>query len=581
MNNRSGLFTFVLFLFLAMMITLQILAMKQSDRLYERLNVLLERGAGFTRSETTQTEREKSTKNMPMPKRIGDEGDSLIISLSAEPTTLNHLVTLADTYTSNIVLGNIFERLLEYDRDEIKLKPWLAESYQVSDDGMEVTVKLRDDVCFSDGVPMTADDILFTYQTIMNPGVDAAVKRMFYSKFEDVIKIDERTVKFISKEVLWKTFEVIGLFSVYPKHIYQFDDPEEFNSRRSNPVGSGPYVFEKWDVGQQVVLRRNENYWGHKPKIRKQIYRFITNETAQLQALRSGDIDFIDQPTSEQFDAMKNDKEFNKELKALSYWMPGVPTFYIAWNNKTVFFKDRLVRLAMTHMVDRNAVVEYLLKGGGEISTGPFYIYGQQYNKSIEPWPYDIERARELLDQAGWVDTDGDGIRDKNGVPFRFKFSYSTGRAFYVQLAKLLKDAAAKVGVDVIPDPYEWSVFVEKIHNRDFESISLGFGGTIEYDPYQQFHSDQISNRGDNITGFSNPRVDKLIDIARRTLPPDERYALYHKFHKMIHKEQPYTFLYTRPERAFISRRFENVIIHKAGIDSHEWYVPKEKQKYK
>jgi peptide/nickel transport system substrate-binding protein len=581
MNNRSGWWTFVLFLLLFAMIVLQVLSMIQSDRLFERLNMLLEQTSGRQVYEKPVSQGQTKSSNLPMPKYPGDEGDWLIWQLSAEPRTLNTLTVEAETATRYITAGYIFERILEYDFDEAKLKPWLAESYEVSNDGLEITVKLRDGICFSDGVPMTADDIIFTYETIMNPGVDAAVQRIFYKNFKGVVKIDDRTVKFILNEIYWKTFEAVGLFEVLPKHIYKFDKPEEFNKRRSNPVGSGPYVFDKWDVGQQLVLKRNENYWGNKPKLKKIVFKFITNDTAALQALRSGDIDFME-PRAEQYSLMTNDKEFNKQFRAIKYWAPGNSyVFFIAWNEERPYLKDVRVRLAMTHIIDRETIAKSLLKGEVEIATGPFYIYGKQTDPNIKPWPYDLEKAAALLDEAGWKDSDGDGIRDKDGMPLRFKFAYSTGQLFYEQLAKLLKEAGAKVGIDVIPDPYEWSVFIERFQEHQFDALVIGSGGTIEFDPYQYFHSSQIADRGDNVESYSNPEVDKLLEEARRTLDEDKRYALYHKFHRIIHDEQPFTFLYMRPARIFIDKRFENVKVHTLGVNQLEWYVPKEKQRYK
>jgi peptide/nickel transport system substrate-binding protein len=579
MNGRSGLVTFFIFLFLALMIVLQFLSMLQSDRLYERLNVLLDRvGSGGMRTVTVDDKPKPA--NLPMEKYPGDEGDWLVWHIPAEPRTLNPIVDEADTYTRYITTGSIFERLLEYDFDEAVLKPWLAESYELSDDGLEMTVRLREGVCFSDGVPMTADDIIFTYETAQNPGVDAAVQRIFYKTFKEVVKIDERTVKFVFKEVLWKTFEVVGLFEVLPKHIYDFNDPSEFNKRISNPVGSGPYVFKKWDVGQQVVLERNENYWGHKPNIEKIVFRFITNDTAALQAFRSGDVDYME-PSAEQYQEMIKDEEFKKNFYALTYWTPGVPFFYIGWNEKTPFFEDRRVRLAMTHLIDRQAIVDHLLPGDHKVTTSPFYIYGRQHDPNIQPWPFDPAKAAELLEEAGWRDTDGDGIRDKDGVPFRFKLSFPTGRVFYEQLAKLFKESAGQVGIEVNTDPYEWSVFIQKLHERELQAYSLGSGGTIEFDPYQYWHSSQISSGGGNTTGYNNPEADALLEKARRTLDPDTRYALYHDFHRMMHEDQPFTFLYIRPELAFIDKRFENVILHKLGLNQVEWYVPLAKQKYK
>jgi peptide/nickel transport system substrate-binding protein len=414
----------------------------------------------------------------------------------------------------------------------------------------------------------------------MNPGVDADNVRNYYENIQEVRQIDERTVKFVFDEPYWKSIEVVGLFEVLPKHIYQFTDPAEFNKHRSEPVGSGPYVFEKWDVGREVVLRRNENYWAHKPKLDRIVYRFISNDLAAVQALRSHEIDMMI-PTPDQFAEFVTDKQFNEDFRSLVYWNPGIPYFYIGWNQATPFFKDPRVRLAMTHVVNREAIVKHLLKGNGKIITGPFYINGPQNDPNIEPWPYDLERARQLLDEAGWHDTDGDGIRDKDGTAFRFRYSIVSGNMLYERLAKLFKDDAAKVGVDVIADPLEWSVFIEQLNQRKFEAATAGWGGAIMEDPYQIWHSSQIEGRGSNRIGFSNAEADGIMEEARRTMDDEKRNALYYHFHRILHEEQPYTFLFTRPTFRFLDRRFENVKIHKLGLNELEWYVPKDKQRYK
>ncbi len=578
MSNRSGVATFFLFLFLLVMILLQVLSMIQADRLYERLDRLIDsvRDRGPARV-VEKVSGESDTEEYP-----GDEGDWLVWRVHSEPRSLNPISVESDLVATWIGTGNIFERLFEYDIDfdGVRLKPWLAKSYEISEGGLEVTIKLKENIHFSDGVPITADDVIFTYETIMNSGVDAADIRNYYQNFKEAIKIDDRTIKFVFNEVYWKTIESFGIFEVLPKHIYQFEDPEEFNKRRSNPVGSGPYVFERWDVGREIVLRRNENYWGEKPKIEKIIFRFILNPTAALQSLRSHEVDYME-PTSEQFVEMSSNEEFKKEFQLLSIWQPSEAYYFIGWNQATPFFKDRRVRLAMTHIIDRNSLVKNILKGNGKVVTGPFYIYGRQSNPAIKPWPYDPEKAKKLLDEAGWVDSDGDGIRDKDGVPFRFKFTYNTGSSNSERLVKILKDESAKVGVDVISDPVESSIFSERFNNRKFDSLILGWGGTIESDPYQIWHSSQIAGRGNNFVSFKNTEADKIIEKARRELEPEKRYALYHRFHQILHEEQPYTFLYVRPGQHFLDKRFENVKIHKLGVNHFEWYVPREKQRYK
>jgi len=582
MNWRSGLVTFLLFLFLGVMIVFQVMSMVQSDRLYERLNQVLDvvtRGGGISglskESVPVQSAEQSDT-------QTGDEGDWLVFHDLGEPRTLNPISVEGSIEAQHVYLLNIFEPLFYYDLDYdgVRLKPVLAERMDVSDDGLEITIHLKKNIWFSDGVPVTADDVVFTYNTIMNPGVDAADIRNYYENFKDVVKIDDKTVKFVFKELYWKTIESVGVFEVLPKHVYEFKDPEEFNKHRSNPVGSGPYVFERWDVGQQIVLRRNDNYWGKRPKLDKIVFKYITNATAALQALRSHDVDYME-PSSEQFAEMSVNEQFKKEFNILSYWEPSHGFAYLGWNQASVFFEDRRVRLAMTHIVNRKAIVKDLLKGYAKVVTGPFYLYGKQNDPNIKPWAYDLDKARELLNKAGWVDTDSDGIRDKNGKAFSFRISYPSGSITGERIVKLLKDDASKVGIDVIPDPLEWSIFIERLNRREFDAAMSAWGGTIESDPYQLFHSSQTKGRGSNYVGFSNAEADTLIEEARRTLDENKRYRLYHKFHRLLHEEQPYTFLYSRPTFVFLDKRFENVKLHKLGIDPLEWYVPKAKQKYR
>jgi peptide/nickel transport system substrate-binding protein len=576
MNNRSGWFTFLLFLLLLAMIVLQILSMIQSDRLYERLNFLLE---NISSRQMPAGKAEPNLTAQGAEQYPGDEGDWLIWCLDAEPANLNP-ITRRDLYAAWMLDGNIFESLLKYDFDTLQLVPSLAESYKISDDGLELSFVIRNDVYFSDGQPITADDIIFTYETTINPGVDAASLANYYQDVEKVIKVSRREVKFIMKKPYFKATEITGGMAILPKHIYRFDVPDKFNKHISNPVGSGPYIFEKWDVGKEIVLRRNENYWGPKPKLKKIVFRFITNQTAAVQALRSHQIDFL-LVSSEQYAELCNDKDMKKDFKNLLYWDPTRGYGYIGWNEDKPFFNDRRVRLAMTYLVDRESINKHLFKGLGKIVTGPFYILGPQNDPNIKSWPYDPQKTVSLLDEAGWKDHDGDGIRDKDGIPFRFKFMIPTGGGITQQIGKLLKDEAAKAGIDVTIDEYEWSVFEERLNDRSFDAVSLSWGGVVEEDPYQIWHSSQIQGRGSNRIGFSNPEADAIIEEARRTLDRDKRNELYHRLHMILHEEQPYTFLLTSPWKYFLDNRFENVKIHKLGLDPLEWYVPKEKQRYK
>ena len=319
--NRSGIALFFLFLFLAVIILLQFLGMMQSDRLYERVN-RLESAVKSARFSQPQSFTESRTSDQNAP--AGDEGDWLVWSLEGEPATLNDILTSATWYTRWIVSipPNIFESLIEYEPNAFKFRGRAAKEFSISPDGLEIYFKLKKGVHFSDGIPITTDDIIFTFETIKNPKIDDASYANYFRDVDRYEKINDREIKFHMKQVYFLSLGYLGSMLIYPKHVYQFTNPEEFNKRWSNPVGSGPFVFEKWDVGRQLVLSRNERYWGEKPKYKKIVYKFITNDLAALQSLQAGEVDYL-RPLPEQFGDKVNDKEFNRKFYCLSYWDAG------------------------------------------------------------------------------------------------------------------------------------------------------------------------------------------------------------------------------------------------------------------
>ncbi len=571
MSGRGFFFKFAVIVLLLSITIIQILSMMQSDRLFTRLNQI----ESSINNRVIPVDSENQSKV-----EQSHDGGWLVWRLGGEPSTLNPYHSQADFSSGTITDGNIFESLLKRDPDTLELKPFLAKSFAVSEDGMEIDFKLRDDIYFSDGVPVTAKDVEFSFKTITNPQIDAAMLANYYQDVKEVQVISGREVKFVMKRKYFKSLEIVGGMAILPEHIYHFDDPHVFNSRISDPVGSGPYVFVKWNVAKNVILIRNESYWGKLPAIKKIVFKFIINDNAAIQSLKSGDVDYV-RPLPDQYDQLAKDKAFTSKFYPLSYWHPGVGYFYIGWNEANPCFKDKRVRLALTMLIDREAICKHLLKNPeAKVATGPFYIYGDQTNPDIKPWPYDVERARKLLTQAGWVDTNGNGIIDKDGVEFKFNYMIVGGVSLHENIAKLLKDSFSKVGIEMRVDPYEWSVFIGKLHDRDFDATNLAWGGGLESDPYQVWHSSQIGGGGGNYVGFNNPEADALIEKARETLDRTERDKLYHKFHSILHEQQPYTFIYTRPSQAFLDRRFQNVKLHRLGLDSLEWYVPSYLQKY-
>lgn len=493
---------------------------------------------------------------------------TLNVHMGAEPGTLNP-ITATDAYSHAINL-RIYETLVDRDYDTLEVVPLLAERWEISPDKLRFRFHLRRGVTWSDGVEFTADDVVYSFRTIKDPRTACAQLKVYYLDIVDCVKIDRYTVEFLYSRPYYLALIFCGGMPIVPKHV--FDDGTDFNTHRHNrlPVGTGPYRFEGWETGKQISLALNERYRGTRPEIRRVVYRFVSEPSVALQMLKKGNLDvmgvreivWVRQTGSE---------KFHEKFYKLKYYLASFS--YIGWNSARPFFSDRRVRLAMTHLINRKAILEKLLFGLGEVVTGPFYIFGKSYNRNLEPWPYDPPRARRLLAEAGWTDSDGDGILDRDGKKFSFTFTMSSGSKFAERLASIMKEDLARAGIEMEINRYEWAVFINKIQNRDFDATSLGWSDPdFQDDPYQIWHSSQIKG-GSNYVGFKNPEADRIIEQARREFNEGRRIAMYHRFHEILHHEQPYTFLYTNPALAVVSRRFTNVRVHTRGMNFVEWRV--------
>lgn len=582
MNRRGGVATYLIFLQVSIILVLQVHSMFRLVCLCASFDRIEQSVVGSSVSVPGSSTGVSLTSDRHQ-EQAGDCGDRLIWAFRVEPTTLNPICVEADAYTRWITMPNIFEALLSVDYDTGKVKGCLAERFEVSADGRRMSFLLRENIHFSDGVPVTADDVVFTYEAIIKSQAGWSSAVTGDVEIDRVVKINQRLVEFFVKRGV---FNLAGDLSfawavgICPRHVYALSSVAELIQGVREPVGSGPYVFEKWDVGREIVLQRNEAYWSSKPKLEKIVYRFISNAAASVQALRAHEVDIII-PEPDQFADLVGDERFNKEFRCLSYWTPRTPFYYIGWNLDCAFFKEKLVRQAMTHIIDREQIVTSLLKGYGRVITGPFCFDGPYNAPDIEPWPCDLGRANQLLDQAGWIDNDGDGLRDKDGIAFRFEFMYSTGYGLYERLARLLIDRMGGAGIELLPEPCEWSILSGRLKSRSFEAYIAAWSADVGQDPYKLWHSSQIGANGGNYVGLRSNEADQVMEAIRSSIDQAERPRLCWRLGRILHEEQPYTFLFTRPTFRTLDRRFKNVNIYRLGLNYLEWYVPKQEQRYR
>jgi len=454
-----------------------------------------------------------------------------------------------------------------------------------------ITFRMRRGVTFSDGELVTARDVEYTIDLIMNPDFDSAIYRNEYGKkFKWVKALDDYTVEFAMRQPFYDSFQEAALVSILPEHFYSQFEIEQINSMPGLLMGSGPYRVrggpKTWAPGTEIVLERNDRYWGALPAFDALVFREITNEVARLQSFENGDVDIFYRALPEQYEAFKNDPVMSEKSHAIETFRPIDGYGWVAWNQlkngQTTPFSDVRVRRAMTMLIDRQRIVDETLLGYGMIPSGPFNELSQQFNEDVKPLPYDPEAAAALLAEAGYMDRDGDGIVESaEGEPLIFKHTYPSGTQFWERASLMIKDSMAEAGVVLEPDPLEWSVFSEKVRSSDFDAISMAWGASVETDIHHAFHSSNIGGGANNFAAYKNPELDALIDQARVTLDEEERMKVWHEVHRVLNEDQPYTFLYIRKFLTFTDGRFSNVKENLLGVNSRlEWYTPEANQRY-
>ena len=540
-------------------------------------------------------------------------GDWAIVQYDSEPEGLNW-VTATTASASRIAYGmngsHIYETLLQYDpKDWSYTKPLLAESYpEISADHLTYTFTIRDGVKWHDGTPFSVDDVMFSIKAVMFPLIDSASKRGYFAGLTDVTTPEPRKIQFKMSKPNFLDIVTLGsdILPIIPKHVFDPDGlldnltyqdmvgpkgradanakafAESFakNPADRAPVGTGPYKFERWDTGKEIVVSRNEDYWGQKPYIDKVVYRVITDRTAALTALKSGDVDFIPRLLPIQYAQQTSGQQFEGQFTKTMY--PTTQYSYIAWNSERPFFRDKRVRQALTMLIDRRQIIETLRYGLAMPTESHFNPNSLDYNKNLKPIPYDPVRAMQLLDEAGWKDTNGDGVRDKDGIPFRFEFLGSAGSVFTQQLLPVLRESFRKAGIDMTERLIEFTVQVENLRDHKFDASSLLWVSPLIGDPYQIWHSSSIANRGSNYVSFRSAEADRLIEEARTEFDPEKRRQLYWRWQEIIYDEHPYTFLFVPNDAFAYHKRLQNVKVYPPdpAYDLLEWYVPAGSQKY-
>jgi ABC-type transport system substrate-binding protein len=434
-----------------------------------------------------------------------------------------------------------------------------------------IVFHLRPNVKFHDGHVFDAGDVKFTYEAIMN--LDNLSPRLpDYEPIKTVKVIDPLTVRIVYKKLYSPALSTWGI-GILPAHLLNARALREEAKRRGlypkaftirqgefnhQPIGCGPFKFEKWETGKFIKLKRFDDYWDGVPEYREYICRIIPDVRVQAKEFLAGEMDLCD-ALSHETRAFKKDKRF-QSFSGLSYGYT-----FIGYNMRRQPFNDRRIRRALGMAIDVDYIIKKVIRGQGERVTGPFPKQTDFYNHTIEALPYNPKGALRLLAEAGWKRTPG-GWLDKDGRRFQCSLITHKENDLRRAIASIVHDSWRKIGIDTRIKVVEWRKFIqERVNKLDFDALILGWAMGVEPDIYPIWHSSQSKPNQLNFVGFQNEEADDLIIKIRQEFDHEKQVASCHRLHEIIAEEQPYTFLYVRKWTVFLDRRIVIKDVDSAG----------------
>ncbi len=487
----------------------------------------------------------------------------------------NLIPLLSSDSTSHDIAGLIYNGLVKYDKN-LNIIGDLAESWDISPDGLVITFHLRSNIRWHDGHPFTAEDVLFTYQLTIDPKTPTAYAGDFL-KVKKAEALDAHTFRVTYDKPFAPALMSWGS-AILPKHLLAGQDITKTPLARK-PIGTGPYKFKEWVTGQKIVLISNPDYFEGRPYIDGYIMRIIPDMATMFLELRAGGIDRMGL-TPLQYTRQTENPLFRREYNKFRY-LSFTYTF-VGYNLKNPLFADRRVRQALTLAIDKEEIIQGVLLGLGQPSTGPFKPGTWAYNPKVMPFPHDPAKARALLAEAGWRDSNGDGILDRNGQPFAFELLVNQGNEVRSKCAEIIQRRLAEIGISVKIRVVEWAAFVNDfINKRRFDATILGWSIPLDPDLYDVWHSSKTGPQELNFTSFKNEEVDRLLEKGRGAFDLKERKRYYDRIQEILAEEQPYTFLYVPDSLPIVQARFRGIELAPLGITHNfiKWYVPKGEQR--
>jgi len=501
-----------------------------------------------------------------------EPGGTLISATIAEPSGL--IPMIAGEAAASAIASNIFNTLLKYDKN-LELTGELAQSWKVSPDQKTITFHLKPGMQWADGAPLTSADVLFTWKVV----TDDKTRTPYGADFKLVVQAeapDPLTFRVTYPQPYAPALDSWAGLQILPQHLLKDEDINTTAFAR-NPVGSSYYQLESWRHGESISLVRNPKSTQGQAMIQRLISRSIPDTATQFLELLANNIDYMGLDPVQYARVFPSRPDLSKKIAL--YKELGNNYTYMGFNLKHKPFDDIRVRKAINYAVDKQELIDGVLLGLGEPVASPYKPGTRWANPELKPYPYDPEKARELLRSAGFEDHDNDGILDRNGKPFSFEILTNNGNKQRELSAVLVQRRLKEIGIDASIRKVEWASFIERfIKTGDFDVVVLGWSLALDPDQYSIWHSSQQAPGQFNFIGYNNPHVDKLLEQGRLELNPDKRMKIYHEFAKILLEDSPIVYLYAGYGLPAIHKRVKGIDnpAPPAGIghNSYDWYIP-------
>jgi peptide/nickel transport system substrate-binding protein len=497
-------------------------------------------------------------------------GGTVVVAGLHDLGAMNALVT-SETYTADINLHVLFLPLVSLSAD-VDFEPALAESWLWEAD-TAVVFRLRHDVRWHDGTPTTAYDVAFTFDRVKNPATGFPNASDF-ERWKRVETLDSFTVRAVVAPHLDPLLSW-AFMPIMPKHALDSIAPAALRNAGFNnaPIGNGPFRFVEHRANDRWVFEANPDFpesLGGPPLIDRLVWRVIPENTVQVTELLSGGADLILGPLASDLDAMAGETGVRPIVK------PSGQYHFIGWNGKRPPLGDARVRRALTLAIDRDEILQVLRGGRGQLASGPVGPFHWGFTESVSPLPFDTAEARQLLDQAGVIDRNGDGVRERpDGKPFSIGLEVPSSNAFGRDVAQMIQSDLAAVGIRLEVRTLEFMSIIEHISSptRDFDAVFMGFDADFRNNVRDLFHSDAIGGEY-QLASYASPIADAIIDSLAVTTDRAHATPLLHRLQRTLRDDEPLTFLWYVPNLYAARSRLHDTAMDVRGLFvnvSHWW----------